>query len=161
MFVTAQEVSRLQFKRTIEPASSHPAKRGLRVHLATIRGGGRSAQTIQRFRALAERDVVREHRLVDDPEEADVVLVVDLHAVERDVFPVPLRPKNLPRAWRGKVRVWDQRDNGYYTYPGLYVAPAPRLVKKHRQKAAPYISTIAPHWRSQQNLTCSSRLSGR
>ena len=116
----------------------------MRVHVAAIGQGFRSKQSVQRFRILAEKDSVGLHPLVEDPEEADVVLVVDLHATEHDVFPTSLRRSRLPRSWRSKVRVWDQRDNGYYTHPGLYVAPAPRLVKKRRQKAAPYISTIAP-----------------
>jgi hypothetical protein len=116
----------------------------MRVLVAAIGQGFRSKQSVQRFRILAEKDAVGLHPLVEDPEEADVVLVVDLHATEHDVFPTSLRRSRLPHSWRSKVRVWDQRDNGYYTYPGLYVAPAPRLVKKRRQKAAPYISTIAP-----------------
>lgn len=116
----------------------------MRVHVATIHHGTRSDVTIERFHTLAESDIVGRHTLVEDPDEADVVLVVDLHSAEEDAFPPPLRPANVPRAWRGKVRVWDQRDNGYYTHPGLYVAPAARLVENRRQKAAPYISTIAP-----------------
>jgi hypothetical protein len=116
----------------------------MRVYIAAIGRGFRSKQSVERFRTLAQNDVIGRHLLVEDPEEADVVLVVDLHATESDIFPQALRRSSLPRAWRSKVRVWDQRDNGYYTHPGLYVAPAPRLVKERHQKPAPYISTIAP-----------------
>ena len=117
----------------------------MRVHVAAAGNGPRSLQSVQRFQALADQDVVGLHPLVEDPEEADLVLVVDLHgANENEVFPGAWRRSKLPRSWHGKIRVYDQRDNGHYTYPGLYVAPAPRLVKSRRQKPAPYISTIAP-----------------
>ena len=115
----------------------------MRVHVTAVGEGARSKQSVERFRALAENDVIGLHLLVEDPEEADVVLVV-IFTRPSKILPASLRRSSLPRAWRSKVRVWDQRDNGYYTHPGLYVAPAPRLVKERHQKPAPYISTIAP-----------------
>jgi hypothetical protein len=111
----------------------------MRVALWSARDtSARSRETYDRFVELAARDEVGRHTVVDDPARADVLLVVDLHAFGPAEFPSALR--ELP-AKHSQIRVYDERDEGIYTYAGLYVSPRERLMNRNRQRAVPYATT--------------------
>src|SRR4051812_25162656 len=77
------------------------------------------------FVDLARADVVGVHALERDPERCDAILFVDLHQHPDDPFLAILRRHPLARAHPEKVRVYDERDLPFFTFPGIYVAGTP------------------------------------
>lgn len=118
----------------VEPHRSAPSNQthsdqgptaGLAVHVAEIGGVDERFSARSTFLALQGEDSVRRHRLTDDPQEADAIMVVDLHRHPEDPLLRSLSSLELVREFRDKVFVYDERAFPTYTYPGIYVG-APR-----------------------------------
>lgn len=116
-----------------------PAEHGAadRVHepmqicVATV--GDRAHNCVQRdeFLALAAKDEVGRHGVVDDPEAADVIVFVDLHQHPDDPFLRALRRHPLAAEAAERVFVYDERDLPFVTFPGIYVSGTPSLARRH------------------------------
>ena len=86
------------------------------------------------FAALARLDRRREHTLVDEPDSADIVLMLDAHQHLADWSMHATRTHPYIRACPEKVFVYDERDTPRDSLPGVYVAMPRRHfdVKRHR-----------------------------
>lgn len=110
----------------------------MRVLVTTAGGGPQNEGMRQLFLDLARADAVGEHPVEADPERADALLFVDLQQYPGDPFPRALRQHELVRAYPEKVFVYDERDLAFFTFPGVYVAPAPRLARRRAVLGGPY-----------------------
>lgn len=110
----------------------------MRIYVATA--GGEPHNQVQRdvFAALADEDDVGEHGLEDDPARADVLFFVDLHQHPGDPLLSQLRRHDLVRRWPRRVRVYDERDQPFFTFPGIYVAGTPRAARRLPIVGGPY-----------------------
>lgn len=94
----------------------------MRFCLMSIADESWSRDLLDNWRAIAAVDEVGRHRLVEDPEEADRVLIVDLQQHPRDPLLRQFRNHSLAQSFRHKLLVYDERDRPVYTYSGVYVS---------------------------------------
>lgn len=107
--------------------------RPMRVHLPRIGSGKFTDRPVDRFEQLALADRIGTHRLVADPDEADLVLFTQCNMVDWRLSAIRNHP-TARRYWR-KVRVYDERDRPWLSFPGVYVS-APRRTFDDRRQAA-------------------------
>lgn len=93
---------------------------------------------------LAGQDRHREHRLVEDPAEADMVLFLDGHQHYRDIKLNAIRSHPLVRSHRGRAFLYSELDQPWCAMPGLYVAMPKRFFDPSRQRACAYLSAPNP-----------------
>ncbi|MGA2470757.1 MAG: exostosin family protein [Solirubrobacteraceae bacterium] len=104
----------------------------MRVHVATAGETAASAAARDTFIRLAQADTVGAHELDDDPASSDVLLFVDLHCHDDDVFQRRLRQHPLVRSHKRKAYVYDQRDRPVWSLPGIYVCGSPRWARRYK-----------------------------
>ncbi len=110
----------------------------MKVLLATALDAAWSRQLLSEVREVAGRDRFGAHELVEDAEEADVLLFVDAHQYPADWRMWHLRHHPLVRAHPGKAFVYDERDLPRDLLPGVYVAMPRRRFDPRRQRAFGY-----------------------
>jgi exostosin family protein len=110
----------------------------MRLLVATVGSEPENEGMRQVFLDLAREDAVGEHPVEADPDRADALLFVDLQQYLGDPFPRALRHHELVRAFPEKVFVYDERDLAFFTFPGIYVAPMPRLARRRAILGGPY-----------------------
>ena len=104
-----------------------------------------SAEFEDAVAALAHRDRVGRHTLVDDPAAADAIVFVDLHLWDMyDPFLRALRSHELVRRFPAKVAVYDERDRPVFTLPGAYVSPLASQVAARPVGAMTYLRLAPP-----------------
>jgi hypothetical protein len=115
----------------------------MKVHLAMSSGFSVESGPIPVWREMEKADKIKEHRIVDDPAEADIILFPDLH-LHRDFELRGLRKHFLWKEYAHKILVYDERDIPTLTMKGLFVSlPKRNLdIKKHR--ACAYYTIKAP-----------------
>jgi len=110
----------------------------MKVFIATIGNESWNKVLADFYRDLAARDRMGQHFLADDPEEADVILFVDLQQHWDDWQMKGLQNHPLAKRYPRKTMVYDERDQTHCVFPGLFVSmPAPYFDAK-RQRAFSY-----------------------
>jgi hypothetical protein len=89
------------------------------------------------FERLAALDRMKVHRLVDDPEEADVILFVQCHMVDWRLQAI--RESAIARRYWHKVMVYDERDRPWLSFPGIYVSAPASSFDPQAQRASSYM----------------------
>ena len=84
------------------------------------------------------------HRLVDDPDESDLVLFTECHQVGTDWTLRTIRTSPIARRFSHKTAVYNERDRPWCCLPGVYVSmPASGFVPRW-QVAGSYLSIEPP-----------------
>lgn len=94
----------------------------MKVKLVTAADAPWSRKLSAAVEAVARADRIGEHALVDDAEEAELILFLDLHQHPADWRMSFLRDHPLVRAFPSKAFVYDERDVPRDSLPGIYVA---------------------------------------
>ena len=94
-----------------------------------------------RFRELAQRDRIGQHRVVDSAEKADLVLFVDVHQQPNDWALKRLRSHPVVQQYRHKCIIYDERDRPCASLPGLYVCLPKSYFDARRHRACAYYTT--------------------
>ncbi|MEM9882375.1 MAG: exostosin family protein [Planctomycetota bacterium] len=109
----------------------------MNVYLASVLGAPDDSPVVRAFRDLAARSGERRHLLVDDPEAAGLILIVDLHLLA-DWRAAALGRHPLRRRFPEKVLIYNERDEPWCVWPGLYASMPARCLDPRRQRAWPY-----------------------
>lgn len=115
----------------------------MKFHIATILDEAYSADARDSFERLIRVDRIKAHQATDAPDRADVILFVDLHQQPDDPLLRRLRSHPLTRDHPKKVAVYDERDNPFFTMPGLYPGASASLARRWPISSAPYV--LAPN----------------
>lgn len=110
----------------------------MKVFIATIGDESWNRELAESFRALAAKDRLTKHSLVDDPAVADVLLFVDLHQHPMDWNLKGLRKHPLTKRYPRKVMVYDERDRPHCLFPGVFVSMPASSFDAKRQRAFSY-----------------------
>ena len=95
---------------------------------------------LRRARELAELDRHKVHTLVDNPEEADLILFVERdRGLEEDSFFEQVRNHPLTEKYRTKTLMFNRRDNPLYVIPGLYTSLHDKHPNLAKMRATPFI----------------------
>ena len=100
---------------------------------------------VQPFTRLAEQDRFGAHRVVDDPEEADIILFLDGHQHNRDLDLTAIRNHPLVRAHRNKSFIYNEQDQPWCAMPGLYAAMPKGSLNPRWQRACAYLTLPNPY----------------
>ncbi|MGD0196605.1 MAG: exostosin family protein [Solirubrobacteraceae bacterium] len=115
----------------------------MEVWLASVSPDG-SSPAVASFEQLARDARSTRHKLADSPERADLILFVDAHLFPRDPGQRALLTRQtLLDAHRSKCLVYDERDDPWLTWPGLYVSMPARAFVPEYQAAWGYYATPA------------------
>lgn len=111
-----------------------PSRKGFSVHLAHVDSLPLSSPRtpIAIHRRLAADDSFGVHRLVDDPEEADVVLFTECHLLT-DWRLRAIREHPLRRRFPERSYCFNERDRPWVALPGLYASPPASTVDRRFQ----------------------------
>ena len=109
--------------------------RGIRIFIATLSSFQWSEDMRDSYRKLARHDCRRVHRLTDSLDEADVILIVDLHQHPSDWSLRTLYRHPLVRKYGDKIFVYDERDHPWCSWPGIYVSMPKSGFETSRQRA--------------------------
>ncbi len=90
-------------------------------------------------RDLAARDRYKVHTLVEQAEEADLILYVDARSDFNDYYLGALRRHELVRRYPERCMMYNEIFNGWPALPGLFVSPQVRRYDPHRQRPCGYI----------------------
>jgi hypothetical protein len=107
------------------------------LHLPRIATGQWTNERVDDVIALAADDIVGVHGLVDDPDDADVVLFVQCHMVDWRLHAIRNHPVAI-RHWN-KVMVYDERAIHWRSFPGVYVSTPSRSFDSRTQRAWSYL----------------------
>jgi hypothetical protein len=110
----------------------------MNVHLATAADEVWSRSLREEVQAVALRDRIGRHRVVDDPAEADIILFVDAHQLLQDWRMRTLRAHAYVRHFPQKVFVYDERDAPRDLLPGAYVCMPRGRFDPNRHRAVGY-----------------------
>ena len=99
----------------------------MRVYLAATGVIERRRSPILAFERLASTDVRGRHGLVDDPEEADLMLFTECHLLGTDWRLTAIRDSDDHRRFPSKTMVYDERDRPWGAFPGVYVSMPKRF----------------------------------
>jgi hypothetical protein len=103
------------------------------LHLATLDDLNLD-QPVAAFRMHAATDRVGAHRLTDSPAHADIILFTQCHMLLPDWRLQTIRRHRLTRQFREKVLVYNECDQPWCAFPGVYVnMPARRLVEAYQR----------------------------
>ena len=98
----------------------------VRIHLPRLSFNRWSDLQVDELEKLAAKDRNGVHELVDNADEADVVLFVQCHMVDWRLRAIREHP--VARSHWDKVMVYDERDRNWRSFPGIYVStPSPRF----------------------------------
>lgn len=111
---------------------------GLNVLVATAGDHSWSRELRVHVEAVARRDRIGQHVLVDDPDEAEVILFVDPHQHPSDWRQRAIRRHPYVRAFPDRVFVYDERDLPCDSLPGVYVAMPRGSFDPRRHRAFAY-----------------------
>lgn len=109
----------------------------MRVHLPRLAVNPWVDLPVDVFERVAAVDRFREHQLVDDPEDADLVLFTQCHMVDWRLRAI--RESAVARAHWKKVMVYDERDRPWLSFPGVYVSATRASFDARRQRAWSYV----------------------
>lgn len=93
---------------------------------------------------MAAQDRVGQHRLTSTPDDADILLFVDLHQHPDDPALRALRQHPYVLRWPERVRVYDERDRPHPTFPGIYVSGSNRRAVRGLTTGGAYSRLIVP-----------------
>ena len=108
----------------------------MKVHLATAYPAWTA---IPVFRRLAASDRFKAHEIVEDADQADIILFADSRCDNDDWRLPKLRRHSLVRGFREKTFVYNEADQPWRALPGVYVGMPRRHFAKSRQRSCPYI----------------------
>lgn len=114
----------------------------LRVYLAACAGTPQDSPVVRAWREAADEDVFGIHHLTNDPEQAELILFVDLH-LSPDWRLCDLLSHELVRRFRDKVLVYDERDRPWCALPGLYVSMPTRHFEARWQQSCAYYGAVS------------------
>jgi hypothetical protein len=115
--------------------------RAVAVHLARVLSGRTAVDAIG---DMASSDRVGLHRLVQDPEEADVILFVDCHLLPPHPLLPAIRDHPLRTAHPHKTVIYDERDYPTLFMPGITVSMPSHSFSPRFQAAWAYYSIEDP-----------------
>jgi hypothetical protein len=110
----------------------------MRIHIATVGDEAWHRASRELFVGLGTQDEVAVHLLERDPARADALLFVDLHQHPDDPALAQLRHHALVRKYRSKVYVYDERDQPFFTFSGVYASGTPRISRRFPIVGGPY-----------------------
>jgi Exostosin family len=130
--MSSELASKLAFKVT-------PVMRGLAIHVAVASDTERSAARRAEIIEMHARSHTRLHRLTDDPEEADIILLAgDLESLEE------AKANRLIRKFPEKTMAYSEIDAVVPYVPGVYGSAAvERWIKLGRTQSSIYFSRYA------------------
>jgi hypothetical protein len=88
------------------------------------------------FEDVAAQDRFGEHRLVAEPDDADLILFTQCHMVDWRLEAI--REHAVARAYWMKVMVYDERDRPWHSLPGVYVSMPRRSFDQRSQRSWGY-----------------------
>lgn len=91
------------------------------------------------FEELAQLDRVMDHRVVQDPVDADLILFTQCHLLPDDWRLNAIRGAPVARQLRHKVAVYDMRDTPWCGFPGVYVSMPRHTFNRDFQRAWSYL----------------------
>lgn len=94
----------------------------MKLFFATIAIDPAYETPLDRFRELSRCDRFRQHAVVENAADADLIFFVDAHQHPNDLLLKGLRSHPLMLRYRHKCLVYDERDRTLGTVPGLYVS---------------------------------------
>jgi hypothetical protein len=115
-----------------------------KVFLASA-GVPNAYSSIPSWRRLAAADRRRNHHLVEEPDDADIVLFTECNLLSPDWRLDAIRNTAVAREFRDKVYVYDQRDRPWCAFPGVYVSMPARHLDRRYQVPWGYVSVVEPH----------------
>jgi hypothetical protein len=98
-------------------------------------------QPISAFRTVAGSDRFGIHRVMDDPERAEIVLFVENSHYGDDQFFLALRRHPWVRRYPEKCFMYNEHDRPYCPLPGLYCSMPRPYFDRTRQRACDYLYT--------------------
>lgn len=114
----------------------------MKVILVTAVDAAWSQQLLSEVHDVAACDRFRVHEVVEDADEADILLFVDAHQYPSDWRMRNLSSHPLVRAHPEKAFVYDERDLPRDLLPGVYVAMPQPMFDPRRQRAFGYYRLI-------------------
>jgi hypothetical protein len=108
----------------------------MRIHLPRIQLDRFTDLGVDDLERLAQVDRVKKHELTDTPTDADVVLFPQCHMIDWRLKAIRRHPV-AQRHWQ-KVMVYDERDNPWRSFPGVYVSAPARTFDPRFQRAWAY-----------------------
>jgi len=111
------------------------------VYLARTSSNEHSADVYEKWSEIVQTDIVRSHSVTDNPEKADLVLIVD---VASDTDPLSWRLRTHPIWKKGykNILAYDERDWPRDPLAGLVVSLPQSLHQAAIHRAAPYFRTV-------------------
>jgi hypothetical protein len=110
----------------------------MKVLLATASDMPWSQRLRAEVAAVARLDRFGEHILVDEPDGADIILILDAHQHLADWSMRAVRSHPYVRSYPDKVFAYDERDMPRDSLPGVYVAMPRRHFDARRHRAIGY-----------------------
>lgn len=94
------------------------------------------------FRRLAEQDRFREHQVVEDPDQADIILFVDARHEHNDWELQAIRSHPFVRQFPEKSFVYNEMDQPWCALQGIYVSMPKGSFNSQRQRAYCYANNV-------------------
>jgi hypothetical protein len=91
---------------------------------------------------LAAKDSIRVHRLVDDPDSAEIILFVERWIDRYDRSFSALRAHPWLKQYPKKCFIYNQEDRPWQVLPGLYCSMPAHLFDARRQRACSYLGSL-------------------
>jgi hypothetical protein len=112
---------------------------GLAVHFARL-GDVKLDLPAEVFEAALSHLGTGRHRVAPTPDRADVILFTQCHMLGTDWPLAAIRESPLCRRYPERVYVYDERDDPWCAFPGVYVSMPRKLWRADRQRAWGYQS---------------------
>ena len=110
----------------------------MKLFLATLGTNWWNKAVVAEFEQLASQDRFQAHQLTNQPTDADAILMVDLHQHPDDWRLGLLEQHPLMADFRNKILVYDERDEPWCRWPGIYVSMPSSSFEVDRQRAWSY-----------------------
>jgi hypothetical protein len=110
----------------------------VKIYLASA-GVPASHSAIVGWQHAASQDRRRRHVLVDDADDADIVLFTECNQLGDDLRLAAIREAPITRRLRDRIYVYDQRDRPWCGFPGAYVSMPARSFDRRFQVASSYL----------------------
>ena len=94
---------------------------------------------LKAMRKFAQLDKYKEHFLVENPEESDLILFVEAQQLDDDPFYEKIKAHPLVKRYRTKTLMYTDQDKPHYVIPGLYVQPDKRYWISDKQKPTMFL----------------------
>lgn len=98
-------------------------------------------EPLSSFLQFAKLDKIKRHVLVDDPEEADIILFVENSRYHFDPFFSLLKNNVLVRKYPDKVYMYNPHDRPWFVLKGLYACMPQKRYNRQLIAASPYFET--------------------